>query len=94
MTSGERRASARAFSAALLEEGEVIVDALLGTGLNGAVRPRTAPGDRADQRGGPAGLCARCALGLDGDTGVPLGEAVRADCTVTFVGLKTGLFIG
>ena len=32
--------------------------------------------------------------GLDSDTGVPLGETVRADCTVTFVGLKTGLFIG
>ncbi len=31
---------------------------------------------------------------LDSDTGVPLGETVRADCTVTFVGLKTGLFIG
>ncbi len=25
---------------------------------------------------------------------MPLGETVRADCTVTFVGLKTGLFIG
>ena len=37
----------------------------------------------------------RCrASGLDSDTGVPLGETVRADCTVTFVGLKTGLFIG
>src|SRR6202000_216159 len=32
--------------------------------------------------------------GLNSDTGVPLGETVRADCTVTFVGLKTGLFIG
>jgi len=31
---------------------------------------------------------------LDSDTGVPLGATVRADCTVTFVGLKTGLFIG
>src|SRR5690606_15127842 len=32
--------------------------------------------------------------GLDADTGVAPGIAVRADCTVTFVGLKTGLFIG
>ncbi len=32
--------------------------------------------------------------GLDSDTGVPRGETIRADCTVTFVGLKTGLFIG
>jgi NAD(P)H-hydrate epimerase len=32
--------------------------------------------------------------GLDSDTGIPLGHTVRADCTITFVGLKTGLFIG
>ncbi len=32
--------------------------------------------------------------GLDSDSGMPLGEAVRADSTVTFVALKTGLFLG
>ncbi len=32
--------------------------------------------------------------GLDSDTGIAHGEAVRADCTVSFVGLKTGLVIG
>jgi ADP-dependent NAD(P)H-hydrate dehydratase / NAD(P)H-hydrate epimerase len=32
--------------------------------------------------------------GLSADTGMELGDAVYADCTVTFVGLKTGLFIG
>jgi ADP-dependent NAD(P)H-hydrate dehydratase / NAD(P)H-hydrate epimerase len=32
--------------------------------------------------------------GLDCDTGVAHGDAVRADCTVCFVGLKTGLVIG
>ena len=33
--------------------------------------------------------------GLDGDSGTVRGEeAVRADATVTFVGLKTGLFLG
>src|SRR5207237_9022199 len=32
--------------------------------------------------------------GLDSDAGVALGEAVRADATVTFVGLKTGLLVG
>ena len=32
--------------------------------------------------------------GLDSDSGAVLGEAVRADATVTFVALKTGLFIG
>ena len=32
--------------------------------------------------------------GLDADAGVARGEAVRAAATVTFVGLKTGLFVG
>jgi ADP-dependent NAD(P)H-hydrate dehydratase / NAD(P)H-hydrate epimerase len=32
--------------------------------------------------------------GLDGDTGTAHGEAIRAEATVTFVGLKTGLFVG
>jgi NAD(P)H-hydrate epimerase len=32
--------------------------------------------------------------GLSADTGNEMGDAVYADCTVTFVGLKTGLFIG
>jgi NAD(P)H-hydrate epimerase len=32
--------------------------------------------------------------GLQGDNGAILGYAVRADLTVTFVGLKTGLFMG
>src|SRR5205814_9738167 len=31
---------------------------------------------------------------LGSDAGVALGEAVRADATVTFVGLKTGLLVG
>jgi NAD(P)H-hydrate epimerase len=32
--------------------------------------------------------------GLDGDTGAVHGDAVRADVTVCFVGLKSGLFLG
>jgi NAD(P)H-hydrate epimerase len=32
--------------------------------------------------------------GLHSDRGIALGAAVRAECTVTFVALKTGLFLG
>ena len=32
--------------------------------------------------------------GLHADTGLPLGSAVRATVTITFVGLKQGLFLG
>lgn len=77
-----------------LAEGEVIVDALLGTGLRGPVREEAARVIRGINSSGRPVLAVDVPSGLDSDTGVPLGEAVRADCTVTFVGLKTGLFIG
>jgi len=77
-----------------LTEGEVIVDALLGTGLRGAAREQIARIIRDINRAGRPVLAVDVPSGLDSDTGVPLGETVRADCTVTFVGLKTGLFIG
>jgi NAD(P)H-hydrate epimerase len=77
-----------------LQEGEVIVDALLGTGLHGSAREELARVIRDINGSGRPVLAVDVPSGLDSDTGVPLGETVRADCTVTFVGLKTGLFIG
>lgn len=72
----------------------VLVDALLGTGLQGAVREPYAQAIRLANASGlpivavdiPSGLCA--------DTGCELGVAIRASLTVTFVGLKLGLFTG
>jgi len=77
-----------------LAQGEVIVDALLGTGLRGPAREEAARVIRDINSSGRPVLSVDVPSGLDSDTGVPLGETVRADCTVTFVGLKTGLFIG
>ncbi|WP_426159899.1 NAD(P)H-hydrate dehydratase [Pseudomonas sp. TSRC2-2] len=72
----------------------VLVDALLGTGLSGEVRKPYAAVINAINASGlpvtavdiPSGLCA--------DTGRILGVAVHADLTVTFIGLKVGLFTG
>jgi NAD(P)H-hydrate epimerase len=72
----------------------VILDALLGTGLSGDVREPYVSAIKAINASGlpvtavdiPSGLCA--------DTGHVLGVAVRADLTVTFIGLKLGLFTG
>ncbi|RON30860.1 NAD(P)H-hydrate dehydratase [Pseudomonas brassicacearum] len=72
----------------------VVLDALLGTGLTGEVRAPYAGAIAAINGSGlpvaavdiPSGLCA--------DTGRILGAAVRADLTVTFIGLKLGLFTG
>lgn len=72
----------------------VILDALLGTGLSGDVREPYVAAIKAINASGlpvtavdiPSGLCA--------DTGHVLGVAVQADLTVTFIGLKLGLFTG
>jgi ADP-dependent NAD(P)H-hydrate dehydratase / NAD(P)H-hydrate epimerase len=77
-----------------LAGGDVIVDALLGTGLRGPAREEVARVIRDINNSGRPVLAVDVPSGLDSDTGVPLGDTVRADCTITFVGLKTGLFIG
>lgn len=82
------------FARERLTESEVIVDSLLGTGLRGAAREEIAHVIRDINSSGRPVLAVDVPSGLDSDTGVPLGDTVRADCTVTFVGLKTGLFIG
>jgi hydroxyethylthiazole kinase-like uncharacterized protein yjeF len=87
-------ARARPFAASLLAEGEIVVDALLGTGRRGDVRPDCAAAIRAINLSGRPVFALDVPSGLDSDTGVPLGEAVRADSTVTFVVLKTGLLVG
>jgi hydroxyethylthiazole kinase-like uncharacterized protein yjeF len=85
---------ARPFAAPLLAAGEVIVDALLGTGLAGAVRPGSAEIIGAINESQRAVFALDVPSGLDSDRGVPLGAAVRATSTVSFVGLKIGLFLG
>jgi len=78
----------------LLREGEVIVDAVLGTGLTEPVRGAAAEAIHAINGAGRPVFALDIPSGLDSDSGMPLGEAVRAESTVTFVGLKTGLFLG
>jgi NAD(P)H-hydrate epimerase len=82
------------FSSDLLRGGDVIVDALLGTGLHGGVREELGRVIQGINSAGRPVFALDVPSGLDSDTGNPLGQTVRADCTVTFVGLKTGLFIG
>jgi len=80
------------YSAAALE-GEVLVDALLGTGLSAAVRaPLAAAIEHMNASGRPV-LSLDVPSGLDADSGAVLGAAVTADCTISFVALKTGLFL-
>jgi ADP-dependent NAD(P)H-hydrate dehydratase / NAD(P)H-hydrate epimerase len=88
-----RGGNVRAFAAEQLGAGEVIVDALLGTGLSGRVRDTLVPIIRAINAAARPVFALDVPSGLDADAGTVLGDAVRAEATVTFVGLKTGLFV-
>jgi hydroxyethylthiazole kinase-like uncharacterized protein yjeF len=73
---------------------DIIVDALLGTGLSGTVKPHFAQAiDAVNQADVPV-LSIDIPSGLHADLGYPLGHCVQADYTVTFVGKKTGLTSG
>lgn len=72
----------------------VLVDALLGTGITGEVREPYAGAIRAINASGLPVLAVDLPSGLCADTGAVLGEAVRAELSVTFIGLKLGLFTG
>lgn len=75
--------------------GDVVVDALLGTGAKGAVRrPYQAAIDRINGAGKPI-LSLDLPSGVDAETGGLLtANPVRADVTVTFVAAKLGLATG
>ena len=74
--------------------GELIVDGMLGTGISGDVRGAYRRAIKQVNRAGllvqaldiPSGLCS--------DTGTVQGVAVKADMTVTFIGVKQGLLTG
>jgi NAD(P)H-hydrate epimerase len=71
---------------------DVIVDALLGTGLDRNVSGNFADAIEAINRAEAVRIAVDIPSGLHADTGSLLGCAVKADATVTFIGLKQGLF--
>jgi NAD(P)H-hydrate epimerase len=82
------------FTPASLDDSELLVDAILGTGLE---REITAGWRDAIQtmNAYPADIFALdIPSGLHADTGAVLGAAIQAAVTLTFIGLKAGLFTG
>jgi NAD(P)H-hydrate epimerase len=73
---------------------DVVVDALLGTGLDRDVAGAHAEAIAAMNAGDAPVLAIDIPSGLHADTGQPLGSAVMANATVTFIGVKQGLLTG
>lgn len=70
----------------------ILVDALLGTGLRGEVRGISREAIAWIRAAAGRKVALDIPSGLDGTTGEILGDAVRADLTVTFARPKIGLF--
>ena len=73
---------------------DLIVDALLGTGIQGNVRPPFAAVIKTIKQASTPILSVDIPSGLDTDTGATLGSIVTADSTISFIGLKQGLLTG
>lgn len=78
----------------LPQRTDLVVDALLGTGLEREVEGDWARAvDAVNTHPAPV-LAIDVPTGLHADTGRVLGTAVRAQATVSFIGLKQGMFTG
>src|SRR5580658_9393838 len=84
----------QSFASDSLARADVIIDALLGTGLGSAVRAPFIDAIQAINASGRPVFALDLPSGLNADSGAAMGVAVRADCTISFVALKTGLFLG
>ncbi len=74
-------------------ECDAIIDALIGIGAKGPMRePVASLIDRMNQSGKPI-VAAHIPSGLDADTGLPQGTAIRAAVTVAFGLPKQGCFL-
>lgn len=82
------------FRGGVLNGLDVVVDALLGTGLGREVSGEWAEAVDAINKSGAAVVSVDIPSGLDADTGRVLGVAVCSNLTATFIGLKRGLFTG
>ncbi|MEE2892072.1 MAG: NAD(P)H-hydrate dehydratase [Pseudomonadota bacterium] len=90
----ERGAQIEPFDAAASLRGDIVVDALLGTGIAGAVRPAFADAISAITDSRRPVLALDLPSGLDADAGCVRGIAVCADATITFIAAKRGLLTG
>jgi NAD(P)H-hydrate epimerase len=75
---------------AITEGCNILVDALFGTGLTGELRAGFRELIKSINSQNLPVVAVDIPSGLDCDTGLPLGEAIKAIATVTFVAVKKG----
>jgi NAD(P)H-hydrate epimerase len=78
-------------TAVSLPDADVVVDAMLGTGVTGALREPEATATRAVNEADATVVSVDVPSGVDADTGEAAGLAVEADHVVTFHDAKPGL---
>ncbi|MBT8132720.1 MAG: NAD(P)H-hydrate dehydratase [Gammaproteobacteria bacterium] len=78
----------------MLDKADVVVDAILGTGLARPLAGKPRQLVEAVNAAGCDVLALDIPTGLHADTGRVMGAAIVADVTITFVGLKLGLYSG
>ena len=77
-----------------LDDYDVVVDALFGTGFHGAPRPEAATIVERINASPAAVVSVDLPSGVDASTGEIAGAVVDSDLTVTFHGSKVGLVVG
>lgn len=82
------------WSEACLENAEVVVDAIFGTGLSRTLDPVMIERIAAINECGVPILALDIPSGLDSDTGAVWGAAIVAERTLSFIGLKLGFYLG
>lgn len=78
----------------LLDNVDVVVDAIFGVGLHRAIEGEFARCVREVNHSSAHILSLDIPSGLHADTGHVLGDAVRAERTMSFLGLKLGFYLG
>jgi hydroxyethylthiazole kinase-like uncharacterized protein yjeF len=91
MTSSVKIESHRDSTGLSKSESDIVVDALLGTGVKGKLRQPILKAVEAINGSGGFKVAVDVPTGIDADTGDVLGEAVRVNLTVTLHAAKKGL---
>jgi NAD(P)H-hydrate epimerase len=82
------------FDSPNIPEQTIIVDALVGTGLDRPLSGNFLAAVEQINRSSCPVIAVDTPSGIHGDKGIVMGAAVKADVTVSFIGLKQGLLTG